>query len=97
MFGYKLKELRENKGLTQNELAHMLNTSRTTITEYERNTNEPNFDMLIKIADIFNVTIDYLLCRNDEKYNLNILNNKANQEFMTKLNEFVDCYNIFKK
>jgi transcriptional regulator with XRE-family HTH domain len=86
MFGCRLKELREDHGMTQNDLADRLNTSRTTITEYERNKNEPNFDMLVKIADIFNVTTDYLLCRTNEKYYLKLLNNvNDNEEFMSRL------------
>lgn len=96
MFGERLKELREDQGMTQSDLAIMLNTSRTTISSYESNTNEPSFQILIKISDIFNVSTDYLLCRTKEKQNLNLLNS-TNKDFLLKLYELANSYKILKK
>lgn len=63
---YKLKELRQEKGLTQKELATMVKLNQTAIGKYERGELEPNLDMLKQLADIFDVSVDYLLGREDD-------------------------------
>ncbi|AIY82224.1 helix-turn-helix family protein (plasmid) [Clostridium botulinum 202F] len=95
-FGDRLKELREDNGLRQTELADKLNLSRNAISAYETNTNEPNLDILVKFADIFNVSLDYLLCRTKEKYNLNLENN-TNKELLLKICDILSLYKIEKK
>ena len=62
-FGLRLKHLRIEKGLTQDELAKKLGVAKSTISLYETNAREPNFNMLTRIADFFNVTVDGLLGR----------------------------------
>jgi transcriptional regulator with XRE-family HTH domain len=62
-FGERLKELREEQKLTQEQLAEQLGTSKPTINRYEKNIREPEYDTLINIADYFKVSIDYLLGR----------------------------------
>ena len=58
----RLKKLREEKGLTQKELAQALGlSSKSTITNYEQNDRDPDYETLIKIAKYFEVSIDYLL------------------------------------
>lgn len=71
MFGDRLKELREDKNLNQDELASMVNLTRSAISSYETNTNAPSLEIAVKLADIFDVSLDYLTCRTDELYNLN--------------------------
>lgn len=66
MFRYRLKELRIERGLTQQQLADCLDVDRTTVMKWERGERETNFTMLIKIAKFFQVTIDYLLGVSDE-------------------------------
>lgn len=56
-----LRLLREEKGISQQKLAEMLNTSQQNIFKYEKTDCEPDISTLIKIADIFNVTVDYLI------------------------------------
>lgn len=58
-----LKELREKKGFTQKQLAEALYLSKTTISQYENGTHTPSIETFIKLADIFDVSIDYLLGR----------------------------------
>lgn len=68
----KLKELRKKYGFTQQNIADKLNVQRTTITNYENGTSEPDIGALNKLADIFNVSIDFLLGReNVEPIKLN--------------------------
>lgn len=60
----KLKELRLKRKLTQEKLATILGIARTTYTQYETGASEPDFKMLKKIAEFFDVTTDYLLDNN---------------------------------
>ena len=60
-FGNNLRMLRKAKGLTQIQFAEIFNISKATIAYYECNKRQPNFEMLVKIANYFDVTTDYLL------------------------------------
>ena len=60
-FANKLKELREESSLSQLELGKILNVTQAGVAKWEAGTREPGLDMLIIIAQFFNVTIDYLL------------------------------------
>ena len=64
-YGQRLKELREKRGYTQEELARILNTSRSRIGMYEQGKRQPDFEMQEAIADLFNVSIDYLFGRTE--------------------------------
>ena len=61
----RLKELRKAKGISQLRLATDLNTNQNTISRYETGEREPGINELIKIADYFNVSLDYLLERSN--------------------------------
>ena len=61
----RLKELRKEKGISQVKLAMDLCVNQNTISRYENGEREAGYDMLIKIADYFNVSVDYLLERTD--------------------------------
>lgn len=65
IFAERLKELREEKKFSRIQLAKMLDVSVRLISYWENNQRECDFDMLIKIANIFRVSIDYLLGRVD--------------------------------
>ena len=65
-YGQRLKELREQSGYSQEELAKLLGTSRSRIGMYEQGRRQPDFEMQEAIADLFNVTIDYLFKREDK-------------------------------
>lgn len=60
-FSKRLKELRQKKGLTQQELGTILSVNQRTISYWENSVSEPNYDMLVKIANYFDVSSDYLL------------------------------------
>ena len=62
-FGFILKNLRMSRGITQGELATMLDVSRSTVGMYETGGREPDFETMEAIADIFNVDMDYLMGR----------------------------------
>lgn len=59
----RLKEIRKAKGISQLKLAMDLNANQNTISRYETGQREPSINELIKIADYFNISVDYLLER----------------------------------
>nr|DAU31398.1 MAG TPA: repressor protein [Caudoviricetes sp.] len=61
-----LKLLRNEKNMSQQELADALGISKSSINMYERGERQPNFEVLEAIADFFNVDIDYLLGRTNK-------------------------------
>jgi transcriptional regulator with XRE-family HTH domain len=67
MVGVILKKLRKQSGLSQKELADILEVSQQAISFYESDTKDPNNDVLQKIADYFNVSTDYLLGREQKQ------------------------------
>ena len=64
----RLKQIRKSKGISQLKLALDLNTNQNTISRYETGEREPGINELIKIADYFNVSIDYLLERTNNPH-----------------------------
>lgn len=67
MIGQKLKQLRLQQQKSQQELADFLQTTRATYSNYERCVREPSGETLIKLADYFGVTTDYLLGREPDQ------------------------------
>lgn len=63
--GNRLKDLREEMNLTREELAYKLNISYSAVSKYETNVRFPDKETLYKLADYFNVSVDYLLGRSD--------------------------------
>ena len=64
-FAEQLKSLRIETGLTRTQLAEKVNVSVRLVSYWENGKRECDFDMLIKIAELFSCTIDYLLGRKD--------------------------------
>lgn len=62
----RLKELRKSKNINQQKLALKLNITQAAVSKYELGLSEPDISTLIKIADIFNVSIDYLIGLSDK-------------------------------
>lgn len=67
----KLKELRQGRNITQNKLAERLGLSRSTIAMYETGGSEPDLETLKAIASFFNVSVDYLMGR-EQKVDNNV-------------------------
>lgn len=66
-FGDKLRSLRTEAGMTQTDLAKRLNITKSVVSYYELQERTPSPDVLIKLADIFHVSTDYLLGINHKK------------------------------
>jgi|LAHS01.1.fsa_nt_gb transcriptional regulator with XRE-family HTH domain len=65
---YRLKQLRESKNMTQVRLSIELGVSQETISGYEIGKATPPADMLIKLADVLDTSVDYILGRIDNRY-----------------------------
>ena len=63
MLGKILKELRTEKGISQQELAKQIGVSQKAIDYWERSVNEPKASYIVKLADFFEISADYLLGR----------------------------------
>ena len=62
----RLRELREGRNYTQLKVALDLNLSQNSISRYETGCREAGYELLIRFADYFDVSIDYILCRTDD-------------------------------
>ena len=65
MLHEKIRRQRTAHGITQVELAHRLGVSKQSVSNWESNNIQPSIELLEKIADLFGVTTDYLLGRED--------------------------------
>ena len=73
MFSERLKKLRKENKLTQNDIADIFNVSFTTVSSWELDKSRPSYETLVELAKYFNVTTDYLLViEQDNLLNLKI-------------------------
>ena len=63
----RIRDLREDQDLTQKQVAHILGMSQTGYSKYETGENDIPTTVLIKLADLYKTSIDYLLGRTDKK------------------------------
>lgn len=61
----RIKELRKERDISQSNLAKAIGVSQKAIDYWERGVNEPKASYLIKLADFFDISLDYLLCRKE--------------------------------
>jgi transcriptional regulator with XRE-family HTH domain len=62
----RIRDLREDHDKTQTEIAEMLGTSQTMYARYERGASELPIRHLVRLADYYDVSTDYILCRTDQ-------------------------------
>ncbi|HFD2043956.1 TPA: helix-turn-helix domain-containing protein [Clostridium perfringens] len=89
---YKLKELRNEKELSQKELANILQVAPSTISMWEQDKREPDGDMIMKIANYFDVSTDYILGRNN-----NTNSYKYTKELGKRLKSLRESKNLLSK
>ena len=68
MLNERIKELRTERNITQVTLAKELSVSKQSVSNWENDNIQPSIDMLIKIAEFFSVSTDYLLGLDNKKY-----------------------------
>lgn len=86
----KIKELRIEQKITQTKLCKVLNIAQPTLSGYENNLSEPDFDTITKIANYFGCTIDYLVGRTKEDNVIYFAQNQLSQD-ETKLVDKLRC------
>lgn len=84
----KLRELRLEKGVSQDEVADALKVKNYTIGNWERNRAEPNISALVELADYFGCSLDYLLGREDDVGNVTVMGAELNANEQ----RLVDCF-----
>ncbi|MEG2412376.1 MAG: helix-turn-helix transcriptional regulator [Clostridium sp.] len=89
MFGDRIKDLRVEMKLTQEDIAIKFNISRQAIANWESGLREPSMQNIIELANFYNVSIDYLFGQTSIKENF-----KANKELEEYIN---DCIKVYKK
>ncbi|SDH98005.1 DNA-binding transcriptional regulator, XRE-family HTH domain [Alteribacillus persepolensis] len=105
-----LKELREQHGLTSEELAKDVNFTKSIIWSYELGKKEPSISHLMKLADYFQVSIDYLVRKEEtdksidldnshtlEYYQLRVDEKELNQEELVDLIAFIKAKRVVKQ
>lgn len=69
LFGKNLKNLRFGEGRSQRALGERVGVCKHTVSFWESGSREPDFDMLVKLAEVFNVSVDLLLCNKLQSIN----------------------------
>lgn len=76
--GERLLELRKKKGLSQEEVANILNVSRQTISKWETDSSTPDFDKIVPICELYEISANELLNTNEDKSNQSTNNSVLN-------------------
>lgn len=79
----RIKILREELNMTQQELADKLDGAKSTVAMYENGSRKPSMEVLLKLSEIFNCSIDYLLCKTDTRNPEKINIDEAEVSFLT--------------
>lgn len=87
----RLKELRENAQLTQQQLADEIHCSRENISNYECGKNTLSFDSLVQYMNVFHVSADYILFGIERKSN-NVESNESVAHLIADLEELIQKY-----
>ncbi|HHY66654.1 MAG TPA: helix-turn-helix transcriptional regulator [Alicyclobacillus sp.] len=66
VFGDRLRQLRRNSGMSQKDLASSIGVTERAFRFYESGDREPTIEQLVKLADIFNVSLDYMTGRTND-------------------------------
>lgn len=96
--GYRLRELRKEKNMSQEDLGKILGVTKVSVSGYEKGTRTPSMDILVNMLDIFMVPADYLLgrelnavCEEDEEVKINL--SLSDIEIIRELHRKPDIYN----
>lgn len=94
--GDRMKKLREEKGLMQQDVCNALDIEQSTLANYENNRRVPKTDILIEIANYYGVSLDYLVGRTDDRFDNSKLRPKDLNKFLQQ-SEIIfdgDTYNL---
>ena len=66
-FSHRLKQLRRDKHLTQVQVAERIGVTASMVSSYETDIRLPSYEVMLRIADVFGVSVDYLLGRQEKR------------------------------
>ena len=96
--GFRIKQIRTQRGLTQSELAKRINKSKSAVCGYESEAQVPPLDVLVSIASVLNVSLDYLVgFEMEEPVSLTNLSSQQKKLIHLLLEEFSDPTNSSPK
>jgi len=98
IFSNRLRQLRKEKGLTQQELGDLINVTKVSICCYEKGTRTPTLETLMELTKVFNVDLNYFLgydtfivSENEENYGILVAKEEIGaDEFMGKLENYIE-------
>lgn len=90
MLGKRLRKLRENNEMKQEELGKKLGLSASTIGMYEQERRQPDNETLVKIAEVFDVSVDYLLGKTEVKNYNNPYDTKLEEVLFSKAKDLTE-------
>ena len=67
-FSQRINQLRKDKHMTQAQVAARIGVTASMVSSYETDIRLPSYEVMVQIADLFGVTVDYLLCRQDKRF-----------------------------
>src|SRR5699024_10824250 len=88
----RLKQLRNERKITQSELGRKVNVTKSSISGYENGTRTPDTETLLDLANALDVSVDYLLGRTD--YRIPIANSKDAMDTLDEINNLLEDYEI---
>lgn len=98
LLGKRIKELRKEKGLTQQELGDLINVTKVSICCYENETRVPTLETLIALTKVFKMDINYFLgndyeivADHDQTYSISVA--KEELEFIKEIRKYNSLYN----
>lgn len=92
MFDNRLRLLREERGLTQKQVAEALKINPRTYASYENNEREPNSEILISISNLFDISVDYLLGLDDARVFKHEVVQKVPEQLSTAEMDLINAY-----
>ena len=93
----RLKQLRIEKNIKQQDLAKALNVTKQSVSNWENNKRLPDINTLIQLADFYNCSLDYLVGRELKEDNLKTINTLVSDLGPSSYNEVISILNILKK
>ena len=87
----RIKELRLEQGLTQKAIAEKLGCNQTALGKYERNELEPGIPTLKKLSAIFNCSVDYIICNDND---FNVVSNNGNLTLSVNESEMLSHFRL---
>ena len=99
-FGDNLRTIRKEKGISQEDLAGLLNVSRQAVSKWEQNNGYPEMEKVIQLAEAFNISLDYLILGRREEKKINNRTSVPSGRIMIKSHDgkqLINCYKVLSK